>query len=162
MGFAVSSNTTEDWRERLLERGLERCRDGDWDRGLEDLASVSRARRQKNLPGRLYSYLGYGIAKKEGNVEAGLRLCRHAVSLEFYWPENYLNLARTYLLAKDRQRACRAVEEGLKYDPQHPELQELASSFGLRRKPVVSFLSRNNFVNQILGRLRHAFTGPAN
>lgn len=160
MGSAVLSVAGEGWRQKLLERGLERCRDGDWDRGLEDLASVSQGSRQKNLPGRLYSFLGYGIAKKEGNIKAGLRLCNHAVQMEFYWPENYLNLARTYLLARDRQRACRAVMEGLKYDPQHPELQELAQSFGSRRRPFVSFLSRRNFLNQILGRLRHAVSGP--
>jgi len=56
------------------------------------------------LPGLFYSYLGFGVARFDRRVREGLTLCEHAVKREFYQPENYLNLARTHLLAGNRER----------------------------------------------------------
>jgi hypothetical protein len=77
--------------------------------------------------------------------------------VEFYESENYLNLARTCLLDKDRGGAVRAIRKGLKVDPQNLELLALYRDLGIRQEPVLSFLSRNNVLNQILGRIRAIF-----
>jgi monoamine oxidase len=94
-------------------------------------------------------------------VPEGLKLCQHSVKVEFYQAENYLNLARTCLLAKDRKGAIRAVRGGLKIDPHHEALLALYQELGIRSEPVLPFLDRRNPLNQILGQIRHAFRKTA-
>lgn len=135
------------------ERGIALCRTGDWDRGLHVLGR--RVAEQGRLSSRGYSYLGYGMAHRQRQVREGLKLCHHAVKLEFYQPDNLLNLARTQLLAGDRRQAAASVRRGLAIDRDHPELLSLVEELGERRRPVIGFLSRGHFLNVVLGRLRH-------
>lgn len=141
--------------DTVLNRGLALCRRGEWDLGLTELGKLAENDTQGDLPSVFYSYLGYGIALRQRRIREGLRLCQHAVKLEFFQPENYLNLARTYLLAENRRKAYEAVSKGLQMDRGHKGLRTLLQRMGARRKPVLPFLSRNNLVNRILGRIRH-------
>lgn len=143
----------------VLRRGIERCRRGDWETGLAFLGRVAEADYSSALPGLFYSYLGYGIAMRQKRVQEGLKLCQHSVKIQFYEPENYVNLARTYLLAKDRPSAVRAVLDGLKVVRHHPTLLQLHKDLGIRAQPVLPFLSRSHPLNMLLGRLRHAWRG---
>ncbi len=146
-------------RIAVYERGLERCRNGDWQDGLVDLAFLAERGSHGDVPALCYSYLGYGLAHHRGQIKKGLRLCKHAVKLEFYQPECYLNLARTALLDdRYRRKAADAVLDGLEIDPEHPELLELRRELGARRSPIIPFLSRRNLVNRILGWIRHQLT----
>ncbi|HEX2641952.1 MAG TPA: hypothetical protein VHU81_03095 [Thermoanaerobaculia bacterium] len=140
-----------------LERGLEACRKGDWAIGLRYLGDVAQS--GATLPGVFYSYLGYGIARYQNRVGEGLKLCQHSIKVEFYQPENYVNLARTYILSNDRSGAVKTIRSGLKIDPQNPELLELYRDLGIRQLPVLSFLSRSNPLNRFLGGVRHAIQG---
>jgi tetratricopeptide (TPR) repeat protein len=143
-----------------VRRGLDACRRGNWQAGLPVLAQAAeKDPRGRALPGLVYSYLGYGIALREHRVQDGLKLCQHAVKLEFYQAENYLNLARTLLLSGNRRAAVRALEDGLQVEPDNPELLKLQGEMGTRRAPVLPFLSRSNPVNLLLGKLRHLLTG---
>lgn len=142
-----------------LHRGIDCCRRGDWDQGLLYLGRVAESSDRSSLPGLFYSYLGYGIARCQNRIEEGLKLCEHSVKLEFYQPENYLNLARTRLLGKDRSGAVHAIRRGLKIDSQHLELLALYRELGMREAPVLPFLHRSNPLNQMLGRIRHALRG---
>lgn len=143
----------------VLRRGIERCRQGDWEVGLSFLGRVAEADRSSALPGLFYSYLGYGIALRQRRVQEGLKLCKHSVKIQFYEPENYVNLARTCMLAGDRPAAVRAVLEGLRVVRQHPELLRLHKDLGIRSQPVLSFLDRAHPLNRLLGRLRHSWRG---
>jgi hypothetical protein len=143
----------------MLGRAIDQCRQGNWDQGLPYLGLLADSEDRTSLPGLFYSYLGYGIALREQRREEGLKLCRHAIKIEFFQPENYLNLARTLLLGNDRRGAWKAVREGIKVDPHHEELLALQKELGLRRPPVLSFLPRQNFLNRFLGGLRHRLTG---
>jgi uncharacterized protein HemY len=141
-----------------MRDAIERCRRGAWKEGLPALARIAEEEeRQDPLPALVYSYLGYGIALRQQRVQEGLRLCQHAVKLEFYQAESYLNLARTQLLARQRRAAVRTLGAGLRVDPEHPQLVALQHEIGLRRRPVLPFLQRGNRLNQLLGRIRHAF-----
>jgi len=142
-----------------LHRGIECCRREEWDQGLLYLGQITRSDERNGLPGLFYSYLGYGIARCQRRFEEGRKLCEHAIKVEFYQPENYLNLARTCLLTSDRDAAVRAIRRGLKIDPHNLELLSLQRQVGVRGAPVLPFLSRSNLVNRILGRIRHAMQG---
>jgi hypothetical protein len=139
-----------------LNHGIDCCRKGNWSEGLRHLGWIAE-RGAGELPGLFYSYLGYGIALRDQRIEEGLKLCRHSIKVEFYQMENYLNLARTCLLANDRRGAARAVRDGLKIDPGYPALLALQQQLGARKSPVLPFLKRSNFLNRALGRLRHAW-----
>jgi hypothetical protein len=139
-----------------LGRALALCRAGDWDGGLYHLGQLAQTG-ESAMPGLFYSYLGYGIARCQGKVKEGLKLCQHSIKVEFYESENYLNLARTCLLDRDRGGAVRAIRGGLKVDPQNLDLLALYRDLGVRQEPVLSFLSRTNVVNQVLGRIRSMF-----
>lgn len=141
----------------ILQRGVGLCRQGDWERGLAYLGQIAEAERSTALPGVFYSYLGYGIALRQKRVQEGLKLCRHSVKVQFYEPENYVNLARTCLLAEDRPAAVRAIVDGLKVDRNNDALLALHRELGMRKLPVLPFLSRSNPLNQLLGRLRSAW-----
>ncbi|HSS76138.1 MAG TPA: hypothetical protein VLV54_05270 [Thermoanaerobaculia bacterium] len=141
-----------------LRRGIDCCRRGDWNEGLRQLGQIAE-RGDTGLPGIYYSYLGYGIALREKRVREGLQLCRHSVKVEFYQADNYLNLARTCMLAHQRSGAVRAVLDGLKIDPHHSGLLAVRRELGIRGRPILPFLDRTNFLNQLLGRLRHALRG---
>ncbi len=111
------------------------------------------------VPALCYSYLGYGLARHGGQIKKGLRLCKHALKLEFFQPESYVNLARTAMLSKrHRYQAAKAILDGLEIDPEHPDLLELRKQLGIRRQPVVPFLPRGNVLNRILGSMRHEVT----
>lgn len=142
-----------------IERGLQRCRNGDWELGVRDLMIASQSPLRRDLPSLVYSYLGYALARTEGDTRRGIRFCRRALKIEFYQPENYLNLARIEMMEGNRRAAYRAVCRGLDFDPQHEELLELRGELGDRLPPVLPFLSRGHFFNRLLGRLRHDVKG---
>lgn len=141
-------------------RGIELCRQGDWTEGLYWLSLAAGVKQDStDLPSLFYAYLGYGIARYQGKTRDGVKLCRHAIELEFYQPENYYFLAQTYLLLGDRRSASDAIERGLQVDSDHDGLRTLKNELGLRRPPVVAFLPRKHFVNRFLGQVRHRILG---
>jgi hypothetical protein len=141
-------------------KGLALCREGDWDRGLQLLGAAAEGRQgAAELPGLVYSYLGYGIARYQRRVKDGLKLCEHAVKIQYYEPDNHLNLARVQLILEDRKGAVSSIARGLKLDPNHRGLKDLRVEIGVRRRPVLPFLSRRNPLNVLLGRLRNSLRG---
>ena len=141
-----------------LDKGLEYCRQGDWKTGFEHLSAVAQQQKKPGeLPSRYYSFLGYGMALRQKRIDEGIKLCRYAVKKEFFQPENYLNLARVYLLAERRDAAYKAILKGLKVDPDFPELVALRRSMGERQLPALPFLARSNPLNRLLGSIRYAF-----
>jgi len=139
-----------------MRDAIERCRRGGWREGLPALARIAEQEtRPGALPALVYSYLGYGIALRQQRLSEGLKLCQHAVKMEFYQAENFLNLARTLVLGGHRRAAVRALADGLKVEPDNEQLLELQHQMGLRKRPVLSFLSRSNPINSLLGRIRH-------
>ena len=137
-------------------RGVEACKAGKWKEGLAILGKIAEGDRQGlELTGTFYSYLGYGIARYERRVQEGLALCRHSIKVQFYEPENYVNLARVYLLKRNRRKAVEALNQALRLNANHPGARALAQEIGWRRSPVIPFLPRGNLLNRWLGKLRH-------
>ncbi|MDA8016816.1 MAG: hypothetical protein MPN21_05140 [Thermoanaerobaculia bacterium] len=155
----IDRKAQQDHLATVCERGLEACRRGDFEAGMVDLLWLIQGKQAKNLPSAAYSYLGYGVARYKRNVAQGVRLCKHAIKLEWFQPDNYLNLARSCLLSdRYKREAVEAVRDGLKVDPDHPELLALQTRLGHRRPPVLGFLPRSSILNRILGGLRASFS----
>lgn len=114
----------------------------------EDLSHVK-------VPAAYYGYLGYCVARFERRVDEGVRLCEHAVSLESENPETLLCLAKVHRLTRNRRRSVAALLRGLRFAPLDEGLMAMREEVGVRRAPVLGFLSREHPINVQLGRLRH-------
>ena len=136
----------------ILRRGIRACREGNWREGLNRFNLLAQGEEKHGqLPGFFYGYLGQAIARCEGRKRVGLELCLHAVELDPFRPESYFNLASVYLMIGNRRAAVRTLDSGLALDPEDRALRELQESMGMRRPPVLGFLSRDNVLNYWLG-----------
>lgn len=91
--------------------------------------------------------LGHCKSRKEG-----LLLCQAALKADRHSPEVYSCLAQLYLLGHARKQAWDAVQLGLTYGPKHADLLRLEAEMGVRGRPVVPFLHRDNPINVRIGR----------
>jgi hypothetical protein len=145
----------------LAWRGIELCRQGDWQEGFYGLSLAAGATVDTaTVPSLYFAYLGYGLARFQGQMDEGIRLCRLAVELDMYQTENYYCLASTLLLAGERRSAVDAVDRGVQIDATDDRLNALKAELGQRRPPLLPFLPRRHLVNRSLGRFRHRVFGP--
>ncbi len=109
----------------------------------------------------LLSYYGCLTAIVERKAAHGAKICKNAIEIvkksrllgEFIHPVFYLNLGRCYYAGGQRKRAIDAFEQGLRMDPQDPNILQELRRIGLRKKPPISFLPRNNPLNKYIGLL---------
>jgi tetratricopeptide (TPR) repeat protein len=106
--------------------------------------------------GKYLSY--YGAALALSGDPRGLEHCRAAAQAERNDGDILYHLARAEVRFRNRRRAIAAIEAGLKVEGSHERLTSLRASLGVRRLPVLSFLSRDNVLNKILGKL--TYRGP--
>ena len=145
---------------QLAQRGIALCRQGEWEKGAVCLKEVAAGSGEAGaLPEGFYSYLGCRVAGLEGHNKEGIELCQKAIELEFYHPDNYLNLARIYYATERLGPALEAVGKGLQLDSENRDLIELRARFEARKPPVLPFLKRQHPVNRVLGKIRHDASG---
>jgi len=155
----VSMAGAENQIHGYVEEGVRLCREGEWKKALPVLASAIENRGPgEQVPGIAYSYLGYGVARFQGKQREGLKLCEHALKVQYYESDNHWNLTRIHVLMANRRLAVQALERGLKLDPDHAGLLEVKKEIGMRKRPVLGFLDRGHPVNIVLGRIRHGFS----
>jgi len=143
-----------------VERAIDLCRAGRWQQGRDALARLSRlVTRHHRLPAEYYAYLGYCVARFDHRLTEGMRICEHAIALDPENAEAHLSLARIHKLANRRQQGIRALQKGLEFDPESIDLHDLHLEYGVRRRPVIPFLSRHNPLNTLFGRWRHHLMG---
>ncbi len=157
MGVLPPTSARGDFTTLLgfIDSGINHCRAGRWDKGVEYLGYVA-AREPLGLgdAGLFLSYLGCAMARTQGRESEGLALCEQAVKVEFYQPENWANLAEVLILCGRRGEAMNAIEQGKDIDSRFRRLQTIHRRLGERRPPVVRFLARSNPVNHLLGLVR--------
>jgi tetratricopeptide (TPR) repeat protein len=117
--------------------------------------AFERAHRKDSRDPRFMSWYGVTLVLVERNSNLGIVLCDQALRLAGPEPELLLNQARVHLSLNQRERAVRAILRGLELFPDDPRLAAARDAMGTRRPAVIPFLSRNNPLNRILGRLRH-------
>lgn len=75
-------------------------------------------------------------------------------------PNFWLDWARKESAGGHKLSALLVLINGLHYTANEPRLRAEVERLGWRRKPPLSFLSRRNPLNRILGRARHRVFGP--
>lgn len=141
---------------QTLHLGIRACSQGEWSTGLAHLSCLEHwaDTHRGQVPGLFYSYLGHAAARCSGRKVEGLEMCLYAIEIEPGQPMNYLNLARFYILGHDRPQAVHTLRRGLALDPEHEGLLSFQRTLGVRRPPVIPFLSREHPLNCLLGRWR--------
>jgi tetratricopeptide (TPR) repeat protein len=146
-GFPMSSHASalEHFRQ-----GREDLRDEALDRAL---AHFRTAHRLDPGSAQYRSFYGLGLGLCERRWEQALELCRSAARDEFFDPIHYHNLARLHLAFGFKGDALRLVKRGLMIAPDHEELVALLRRLGVRKRPPLGFLRRENTLNRWLGKL---------
>ena len=137
--------------DKVIEDGMNLARGGEYAEALkvfeEDLCFTQNP--------MAMSYYALCLASAEGNYDKAISLCLMAAEKEFYNPEIYFNLGRIFLLSGQKGVAVKAFRKGLSFDNSHSGLLGEIRRLGVRRKPVLTFLSRQNAVNKFLGILSY-------
>lgn len=137
--------SNQDFRQ-LVKRGIAAADQGNT---LDALLHLETAARLGSTP-TLASYLGYCVARERRQFKHGTGLCRQALLKEPEQAVHYLNLGRVFLAAEEKKLAITTFQRGLKRGRHRLILEEL-KKLGMRKPPVVPFLSRNHPLNKVLG-----------
>ena len=145
--------------EESYTRGIEALSHG---RGREALAmfeaSIEIEKRSggRQPQARYLSFYGMCLAFEKKQLNEGIRFCRQALKSEFFNPDLSWNLGRLLLRAGRRKEAHDVLLKGYALQPGHGGILEELAQMGMRRRPVLGFLSRDNPVNVLLGRMTGA------
>ncbi len=100
------------------------------------------------------SYLGLLTASTQSRWREGATLCETALRMRRNQPQLYLNLAQVYLRGGHKEEAVDTLHLGLQILGRDARLQCALARLGIRRPPVLRFLSREHALNKWLGRVR--------
>lgn len=140
--------------EEYLELGLAYVREKNWDSALNTLLESQKRfsdRPEENVPPVLFSALGLSFAMARNNIMSGITYCQRAISMDEFQAGFYYNLGLIYLKTGDKKKALAIFRKGLKLNPEHSGIWSQISQMGFRKRPFLSFLSRQHFLNKYLG-----------
>jgi tetratricopeptide (TPR) repeat protein len=118
--------------------------------GKEDAPAMDRTKYVEGL-----SFYGVALAMAEKKYKPAIEFCRKAVDLQFYNGEHFVNLARVYLVAGMRKKAIETLDSAIQSLPEDAALRRYRREIGVRSRPAIPFLSRDNPLNVAIGRARH-------
>jgi tetratricopeptide (TPR) repeat protein len=96
------------------------------------------------------SNLAFCLAKEKQEFRLAVSLCNEAIKKEPKNSAHFLNLARVYLLAGQKNDAIRFLRMGLRYERNREIVAEL-ERLGARKPPPLPFLKREHPMNRYLG-----------
>ncbi len=102
---------------------------------------------------RCMSHYGLTLVMVEGDRQRGIRFCEEAARRDPRNSELLINLARALVQTRNKEQAVRALAKAQELAPDNPSVREAFQLLGLRRPPVIAWLSRDFFLNRWLGRL---------
>lgn len=90
----------------------------------------------------------------------GMEKCLKAAEEEKVHADVFYNLAYIASHTGQREMAIKAIAQGRAIDPYDTQLIHLRRALGLRRRPILSFLSRGNILNILLGKISYLVYKP--
>jgi serine/threonine protein kinase len=95
-----------------------------------------------------------------GQQESGVALAKKLAIQHPTRPYVQLNVARCLIATGDKLEGMRTLKRLLRSESLQEISQEMMEWLGVRRPPVLKFLTRSNPINHALGRIRHKVLGP--
>lgn len=144
--------------KELFKAGIKLLNDKKYSDALASIKMAIKKGGYENMdevPPLYLSYLGLATALAEKRYRNGATICEKAIKKEFYNPLFHLNLGRVYVAGGYKHKAIHAFHNGLRIDEDHDEIMAELKKMGLRRKPVIPFLTRTHTLNKYLGLLLH-------
>lgn len=129
-------------REDLVAERLERA-----------LGHFRAAHRLDPASARYRSFFGLTLGLVDRRWERALELCRGAARDEFFDPVHYHNLARLHLAFGFKAESIRLLRRGLMIDPENATIAAELRVLGVRKRPPLGFLRRENALNRWIGKL---------
>jgi tetratricopeptide (TPR) repeat protein len=118
---------------------------------LAALVCFEKAGRIEKVRG-MQSYLGLCLALERAQIQEGIRLCNEAIEEEPDAPVHYLHLGKIYHKAGKKNEAVETLRRGLSRGDSEG-IRQMLEDLGIRKKPLIPFLSRNHFLNKYTGLL---------
>ena len=143
--------------EESFDKGMDALQENRWKEAMaffEAAVALERKFGQGHPQARYLSYFGLCLAISKKQFKEAIRLCKAASEIERFNPDLQWNLGRVHLTAGNRRQAFGALIRGLRQEPQHAGLRREVRRMGIRKRPVVPFLDRQNPINVALGRRR--------
>jgi len=141
-------------KKKLLDQGYQLLKGGYPNLAIELFEKILED--GERLPICL-SLLGLAIMRSGGDKKRAIDLCKEAVKIDMTQAQFYKNLAEVCQRAGSKSWAVKAVQMGLKADRNNKVLQSEMKKFGQRKSPPISFLSRSNFLNKLIGNILSRF-----
>jgi len=135
----------------MVKVGIAAADRGDYSGALRVLSAVYTTVPPEKLPTGLSTY-GLCLARVEGKRKMGAELCEKAIQLESYEGKHRANLVRVYIVAKNRKKAVRTLEDSLSKLRNDPDLIRVREEIGYRQAASMSFLPRQNPINKFFSR----------
>jgi len=107
--------------EIMFKRGVEEFKSGNFWGAAEAFQWATRLNENN---ARYWSYLSLAYLKMEKKLKDAEEALVHAIRLEPYNPEHYVNLGHIYLKAGMKKRAQAAFEKALKIDPENTKAKK--------------------------------------
>jgi len=142
-----------------IEKGIAAAKGGDYLEAMNllmDAYNEGQFTTRSAKSAEALSYYGLCIALVQKKYKLAIDFVQRAIEMNFYFPDHYANLARVYVAASMRKKAVETVEKGLSMFPEDKGLRKVRLELGVRARPSVPFLGRENPINVSLGRSRHA------
>jgi tetratricopeptide (TPR) repeat protein len=127
------------WNRKKVEKAL-RC--------------FQRAHELNSEDPHITSYLGL-VLVDSGIYDKGLELCRGALRKSPSNADLLFNLGQAYLLSSRRNEARLTLLRGARVCEDKHRFMDALTKMGIRRKPIIRFLSRENFLNRWLGKVTY-------
>ncbi len=136
--------------EEFFTLGVEALKEGKGGTALEYLEKAVGLARTP----RYCSALAFCLAREKRDFKRAISLCKEAIKNDPKNTQHFLYLGRVHLLAGQKRDAIRILQMGLRHSA-NPEISAELARLGVRKPPVIPFLSRDNFLNKYLGKLLH-------
>jgi len=153
MGIAAAKE--ERWTDgaTILAAAYERLTKRTELKGEFAIAATGLTTPKDVVPGSALSYYGLCLAHSQGNYQEGARFVQIAIHNEPMVGEHYLVLAKLWRHVRNRRKMVDAIQKGFEASPRYLPIRRSAQEVGLRKDPVLPFLSRNHTLHQTLGKL---------
>jgi len=138
-----------------FREGIYYLSEGDRDAALNAFARADICTvREDTYKNKYQSF--HGLMLVYASQSKGIEMCRDAVSGECFDGDVFYNLARAELELNNRRLAIAALRRGLDVDDTHPDLIRLRQRLGIRRDVMFRFLSRDNPLNRLWGKITYS------